>query len=140
RLHQTANPPWLPADTGWRYRRLYDIAGRCLAKDPGERYADFSEVRAMLQGLLDHDPYETYMRTLPPPEPAKDLDAAELLDKALSLVELRQYERALRAFDQLIERHPTSGRAWLGKGLLLMKAFCRFEEALASLEAAQKLG
>src|SRR5262245_19258900 len=64
----------------------------------------------------------------------------ELLDKALSLVELGQHEQALQTFTQVIERNPMKGSAWLGKGLLLMNAFRRFDEALVSLEHAQKLG
>jgi tetratricopeptide (TPR) repeat protein len=76
----------------------------------------------------------------PKPTAANTLTAAEFLHQAQSLVELGRHEQALEIFNQLIEQNPKDGGAYLGKGLLLMKFFHCFGEALRSLEKAQRLG
>jgi tetratricopeptide (TPR) repeat protein len=122
---------------------LEDVVACCLAKSPGERFHDFHQVREALAWHV-YNRYETYLSpSLLLDElgaSARRLTADECLNKALSFVELGQYQQALQAFDQTIERDPENGKAWLGKGLLLMNTFHRFEEALAALEEAQRLG
>jgi tetratricopeptide (TPR) repeat protein len=89
-----------------------------------------------------YDPQQMYPYRDVPPRPAvgRPPREDELLHKALSFVELKQHQKALQAFNRAIKRHPTNGRAWLEKGLLLMNAFRRFAEALEALEEAWRLG
>jgi serine/threonine protein kinase len=136
RLHQTVKPAVLRT----AFPGLNSIVARCLAKHPGQRFDNFLELREALEASM-YDKYETYIGLdVPPPAHASEFTEDELLQKALSLVELNQHQRALRAFEQAIERNPKRGAAWRGKGLLLMDTFHRFGEALASLEQAQRLG
>src|SRR5262249_56741845 len=99
---------------------------------------------ALFKAASVYEAYE-YLTATAFPEPvdptaANPLTADELLHKALSLVELGRYEKALAAFNRVIELNPKNGGAYLGEGLLLMNIFHRFEEALRSLEEAQRLG
>lgn len=135
RLHHTVMPPNLYTS----YPSLNHIVARCLAKTPSQRFGDFLELRKALEPSV-YDRYETYLRDLPPPSVASELTDDELLLKAQSLVVLRHHERALQVYDQVIRQNPLVRRAWLERGLLLMNIFRRFDEALASLEEAQRLG
>src|SRR5262249_12149137 len=94
RLHQTVKHPERPTP----FLELTDVVARCLEKNPSDRFADFSELREGLKGY-DYDRYETYRSpsNWPPPVPGTEISEDELIDIALSLVELGQHGQALQA-------------------------------------------
>jgi tetratricopeptide (TPR) repeat protein len=62
------------------------------------------------------------------------------LNTAVLLVELGRPQEALTYFDQLLEINPRYGLAWYNKGVMLFRSLGQFDEALASLREAQRLG
>jgi serine/threonine protein kinase len=153
RAHQTMRPPELDGasprfSSQWALSKLNGIVASCLSKDPVFRYPNFMALReALFKAASFYEIHEDdeYVTPTDFPEPVKPaaanpLTADEFLHQAQSLVELGRYEQALEIFNHLIEQNPKNGGAYLGKGLLLMNIFHRFDEALRSLEEAQRLG
>jgi serine/threonine protein kinase len=116
------------------------IVERCLAKNPDARFASFLELRKAVQKTV-WDPTITNVEFRDEsPTPGIELTDDELVQKGLSLAELKRYRLALAVFSDIIERNPLLGIAWREKGNLLMKVVRNFSGALASFERAKQLG
>jgi serine/threonine protein kinase len=167
-LHQRMAPPKVgmgePACLSWvaaheREREFYRHAGidlakdglpqalagivdRCLAKDPGQRYGDFGEVREALRHAEPRHPDLTYGQEAlvesPVPRRARPLTGFELFASASKCLELGLRGRALAALDRLIERYPWSRWAHVEKGKLLMTVLDRCEEGRAILQRGNR--
>ncbi|MEM9407560.1 MAG: protein kinase, partial [Acidobacteriota bacterium] len=78
-------------------KSIDDIIGRCVAKEPGDRYPSFREVILDLQPLIEH--YEANPSELPPEQP---VPAAKPEDQA-SIAEGERQVAVTRARDQIEE-------------------------------------
>jgi WD40 repeat protein len=70
----------------------------------------------------------------------RGLTEDELLNKGFSLSELGRHQDSLMVFKRVIEQNPNNAVAWRETGLLLMKVFGDYNEALVSLHRAKQLG
>jgi WD40 repeat protein len=136
RQHQSMNPP--------RCRDLVSLADgslvdRCLEKQPERRFASFFELRIALEETISI--YDRPQRGWQWPQLlTRGLTEDELLNKGFSLSELGRHQESLMVFNRAIEQDPNNTVAWREKGLLLMKVFHDYNEALVSLHRANQLG
>jgi serine/threonine protein kinase len=161
RQHQSINPPSCRLlghdDVGL-------LVDRCLEKQPESRFASFFELRIALEETIrtirtipiadhkdDQDDQDEMYTTAWDPRYADDLwswpelvtrglTEDELLNKGFSLSELGRHQESLMVFKRVIEQNPNNAVAWREKGLLLMKVFRDYNEALLSLHRANQLG
>jgi eukaryotic-like serine/threonine-protein kinase len=160
RLHSRAAIPRLKSP-------LMPIIERCLAKQPGDRYVSFAELRMHLERLLKENTGRTFY--LPPQENETVLDlchkaysfnrlgryqeALECYDTALACVpghivplrgkaaalsHLGRLAESLACFDQATEIDPTDTIAWAGKGVVLVR-MGRPSEGLVCLNRALEI-
>lgn len=110
---------------------LADIARKCLAKNPYERYADFSHLRRELAQL-----YETvYAEEAPLPKKAEKLSAIQLYNKGLALGNLGRYEEAISCYNHTLEIDPKYALALSNKGIALGNSG-RYKEAITCYDHA----
>ena len=120
-------------------KNLCDVAMRCLAKRPNDRYNSFAEVRVALlscyqQATLDNYPIEKLDFT----SPRFAQETSHLMIQGMSLTHLHKYKEAIELFDQLLKKDHRDGDAWHNKAMSLIALGCHdeaiqcFNEALAS--------
>jgi tetratricopeptide (TPR) repeat protein len=131
RLHRTEAPPLLVGSSA----SLNEIVKSCLAKIPDGRPANFDALRDRLaeefQRLTGQRP--------PAPKTGRELDAAELYNKGMSLAALSKFDEALSALDECLVNAITQGdlieHALVNKGIVLNN-LARYEEAIACYNRA----
>lgn len=101
---------------------------RCLEKDRENRFANFRELREVLEELY----LSLTGKTIIPVE-GEQLETFELANKGYSLDYLGRSEDALDCCDQALKINPADRTAWLNKGVAL-DHLQRSEEALACYE------
>lgn len=103
----------------------------CLAKLPDDRPLDFFPIRARLAQLYAR------VSDSPPPEPVRGeaLSALQLSDKAASLINMDQLERALDLLDQALQLDRGLAHAWVNRALCLRR-MGRLQEAVDDCERA----
>jgi len=112
---------------------LSQLVMRCLAKEPSERYPDFSTLEADLARLLKQICEEEV-----PQQGAQELEAWEILNKGTALNNLGRVKEALVCFDKVLEIMPRFDAAWLDKGVALAK-LGREKEAVACYRKALEI-
>ncbi|MBI5563147.1 MAG: tetratricopeptide repeat protein [Deltaproteobacteria bacterium] len=106
-LHLRAAPPRLNSP-------LQPVIERCMAKRPEDRYQTFASLRAELEPLLYRLAGEKV--TVPARE---EMNAAEWLNKGLSLKNLGRLDEAVACYDKALEMKPrdsTASMAYSNKG------------------------
>jgi tetratricopeptide (TPR) repeat protein len=113
RLHREAVPP--PLQSG---QLLLDaIVERCLNKDPGKRFSNFSEIRAQLAEL-----WETLTgEQMAPPIAAIGMFDTTSQNRGVGLLVHGQSEEALACFDKPFQIYPDYPKALANKSTLLLK-------------------
>ncbi|MBI5234978.1 MAG: tetratricopeptide repeat protein [Deltaproteobacteria bacterium] len=125
-LHENAPPPRIEGP-------LFPLIERCLAKKPEDRYRSFASLRQGLEKMLKDLTGEVIA-----PPCKEEMNAAEWLNKGLSLKNLGRFDEAMAAYDRCIEMKPSVATASIA---LSNKGNCqlargRFDEALKYYEAA----
>lgn len=115
--------------------KLNEILITCLAKEPGERYENFSQIRKKLGKLYKSLTGQT------PPEPITGikLGAEEWQNKGLSLGHLGYYNEEITCCAKAIELAPQWANPWATKSAAFID-MGRFKEALKCAERATKIG
>jgi hypothetical protein len=90
---------------------FWPVIARCLAKDPAARFADVTQFREALMQIV------TPLGHVMPNPPTVELDIWTLRDQGNTLMRLRQYEEAIRAFDTFLAHFPDGAAA-------LNRAYC----------------
>jgi WD40 repeat protein/serine/threonine protein kinase len=122
-------PPIPPALAG--------LLARCLRDVPRERPATMAEVAAELTAIYAREAGRPYPRERPR---AAELRAAELNNRALSLLDLGRPDAAEEAFGQALEGDPRHLEATYNRGLLRWRAGRLTDDLLvADLEAIHRL-
>ena len=103
---------------------------KCLEKDAAKRYRNFSELRQDLSKI-----YFDLTGEMIPEESGKDLEAWEMSNKGIALVNLDRSEEALACYDEALDINPRLAGAWNNKGIALVN-LGRSEEALACCDKA----
>jgi tetratricopeptide (TPR) repeat protein len=134
RLHKTEAPPHLTGS----FVGLNDIVKSCLAKIPDGRPANFDVLRYRLA-----EEFQRVTGQQPPaPKTGRDLDAAELHNKGLSLAALCRFDQALAAFDECLVNAVTQEEifehALVNKGIVL-NHLGRHDEAIACYDRALQI-
>jgi tetratricopeptide (TPR) repeat protein len=134
-LHQTTEPVsprvWNPAVTELMAR----IVLRCLAKDPGERFSSFAELRQALEGAHENLPVK---KPVPQSRQREISSKFILLSQCFSLLTLGRYADACKVGQQVIDLDPEMADAWNNIGVALAQ-LNRLEEAVPYLEKALEL-
>ncbi|MBI3895775.1 MAG: protein kinase, partial [Acidobacteria bacterium] len=109
---------------------LSQIVMRCMAKNPEDRFPDFSILERDLS-LLYH---KNYLEEVPAAQ-AQELEALEILNMGAALSNLGRNKEALARFDKVLEILPRLDVGWLNKGVVLRK-LGREKEALSCYDKA----
>jgi tetratricopeptide (TPR) repeat protein len=130
RLHKSQALPSFSVNS----TSLKVVVEKCLAKDPGQRYADFFKLRNDLVQI-----YEGLVGE-PAPQPAtgKTLVAEQYNNKGVSLKNLDRPVDALVCYDRAIEIKAEFAGAWANKGVAL-KNLERYQEAADCYDRALEL-
>lgn len=97
--------PYLP-------KVLNEIIARCLKKNPGNRYTDFAELRGILSSV-----YQSFTGQLVAGEEKSDiLKAWELVNKGISLFNLKYYDEAIKCFGLALRIKPDYAEALRNRG------------------------
>lgn len=123
RMHETATPASVPGPLG-------PSIARCLAKNPGERYQAFSDLRQDLERL-----YEEAVGARAPEGPAAQETSRDLNARGISLATLGRWDEALECYDRALAMEPDVAAFHSNRGNAL-RNLGRAAEALASLERA----
>jgi tetratricopeptide (TPR) repeat protein len=126
--HTEQPPPPLTAHRA----TLGDLVSKCLAKNPSDRFKDFSELGQELENFY----YELTGGSLPPAMSGAETSKIMALScslKAISLANLGKHDEALACYDRALELDPNAGKIWCDKAELLSKTR-RYTEALSCLE------
>lgn len=113
---------------------VFPAIKRCLQKDPNDRYANFSALRADLEATFraefDHAP--------PSPPRKLDLEVWEVVHKGLAFLTLDFLEDAEREFRRALELRPHDVHAHvhLGRALLAQE---RYDAAVKEFDAALEM-
>lgn len=95
---------------------LEKIVLRCLAKNPSDRYEDFTQLREELMSV-----YKSYAKKMPEifEETESKSTAGWMYEVGASLKRLGKREEAMQYFERAVELDPTFAFAWAGKGAIL---------------------
>jgi tetratricopeptide (TPR) repeat protein len=127
RLHKSEPPPPLTEGKS----PLAIVVDHCLAKDPAQRFSDFTVVRQQLAAI-----YETLMgQPASKPAAGKQLDAITLSNKGASLGNLGRNKEAVDCYDRAIALEPGFAGAYNNKGASLVR-LGRNEEAIDCYDRA----
>ncbi len=108
KLHKYAPVPKINSE-------VFPIIERCMAKNPGDRYADFSELRKELENLW----VKNTDIPLPRPLIQKPFGYREINQKGVALKHLGKPADALVYHDNAIEENPVFANAWNDRGVAL---------------------
>lgn len=125
-LHKTQEPK-----LDCQLSEIADVVYKCLAKNPGDRYCDFSEVRGALSVMHEALTGEA----APQPVEGEELNAVSWSDKGASLGNLGRHDEAISCYDRALELNPQNEATWSNKGMALIE-LGRSEEAAACFEKA----
>jgi tetratricopeptide (TPR) repeat protein len=129
--HQTQSLPALKTQD----EELSEVVTRCLAKEAGERHADFGDLRGRLAEIYERLTGED----APRPVVGAELDAEQWYDKGSSLdIGLNLTDDAAKCYDRAIEINPGHWQAWGAKAGALAKAG-KHQEANACYDRALEL-
>jgi tetratricopeptide (TPR) repeat protein len=131
-LHKTQSLPELKT----HFLELKAIIQTCLAKDPAQRFADFSKVREQLTDIYK----ELTGQTAPQPVLGDELGVVQWFNKGVSLDALGRSEEALVCYDRALAINPQYAQAWYNKGVVFANSFQLYREALECFENAHRLG
>ena len=95
------------------------IMGRCLEKDPGNRYAGFRELRSDLEAVYEEEITRKTGEKLPSQPEMTELGARELNNKGVSLYHLGLRDEAIRACREAIRIRPEYAEAHSNLGIAL---------------------
>ena len=112
---------------------LSQLVMRCIAKEPKDRYSDFTALETELALLLK----QICQEEVPQPG-AQELEAWDILNKGTALNNLGRVKEALACFDKALQLLPRFDAAWLDKGVALAQ-LGREKEALACYEKALEI-
>jgi tetratricopeptide (TPR) repeat protein len=126
RLHGTAPVPALDSP-------LSPVIGRCLAKEPAQRYQSFAELREALEPLLRRETGEVAQAPS-----AGQLTAGEWHIKGYSLAAMGLWEKAIECYDRSLALEPNHAQTWTNKGRCLA-ALEQREEAIECYDRAVDL-
>ena len=114
-------------------RPLREVLDRCLASDPRERYASMKEVAADLAEAYLYETGRPYPRPVPR---AAELRAAELNNRALSLLDLGRTADADETFAQALAVDSSHLEATYNAGLVKWRAGrCSDTDVLSAMDA-----
>ena len=134
RLHRSEAVPPLTGNVA----SLNAIVKSCLAKVPDGRPTNFDDLRNRLA-----EEFQRVTGERPPaPKTGRDLGAAELYNKGMSLAALSQFDQALMALDGCLANAVTQGdlveHALVNKGIVL-HSLRRYDEAIACYNRALEI-
>lgn len=127
--HLSAPPPRLPIGP------LDTIVQACLAKQPEQRPATFSDLRARLAGVYG----ELLEAAAPAPPRAADFGVLESEMRAVSMIGLGEPQEALQILGRCVKERPDLRSLWYSLGFAQVQSGLP-QEALTSLSKAQSLG
>jgi tetratricopeptide (TPR) repeat protein len=127
RLHRTQAAP--PLDV--KHPPLRGVVEKCLAKQPAARWRDFEQLREPLAAAYKQLTGSEAPRAVV----GAELDAAQWLNKGVSLKALGLDDQALACYKRALEINPRDAKAWSNKGGLV-RDLGRMEEALACFDQA----
>ncbi|MBF0566254.1 MAG: tetratricopeptide repeat protein [Nitrospirae bacterium] len=110
------------------------IISKCLEKNRSKRYANFSEIKNDLTPIYEAVTGTKYVQLAT----GDNLDVWELVNKGISLLNLKYYNDALNCFNQAIESMPNFAEAYLNRAVLY-RALNDFPHALADYVTAINL-
>jgi len=130
RIHRDEPPPLI----GLKHSSLISIVDQCLAKDPKDRFQNFTELREQLaktyQSLTGEDP--------PLPATATELDSLQLYNRGVGLGDLGRPHEALTYYDRALALNPSFAHALFNKGVHLAD-LGQYEPAIACYDRAIEL-
>ncbi|HEX8147681.1 MAG TPA: tetratricopeptide repeat protein [Pyrinomonadaceae bacterium] len=130
RQHKSSPPPSLKSFDA----ELGRVVERCLAKQAGERFDSFGDVRERLLEIHKRLSSEGELQAPRQAEPG----ATSWFNKGTSFYQLGMAEEAVACYDRALQLDPTAIGAWANRGAALA-SLGRWEEALASHERALEL-
>lgn len=101
-------PPRLPPE----FEIFDDFVARCMAKDPAQRFASFSEVREQLATFFQEQTGEPAPTSIA----GEEMDAMMWNEKGSSLRALGYHAQAVGCYERALEIQPTRADAWSNKG------------------------
>jgi serine/threonine protein kinase len=107
-----------------------DLILNCLAKNPEQRFKDFTQIGDLLSSVLLKDFGERLMRDSP-----QRLEVKDIINKAISYSRLGFHKEALDHFDRALAADEKNPDAWTGKAITLNKLGLH-EEALECCDKA----
>ena len=118
-LHERSRPPMTEA--------LYDVLRHCFRTAPENRPASMNNIAARLIDIYQRDFGESYLR-----EPADvDLLACDALNnRAVSLLDLGEQEKAMALLDEALRCDPFHPEATFNHGIILLRAAQTSDETL----------
>jgi serine/threonine protein kinase len=118
REHNKVEPPsvvpFIPARHARYAKEIDKIVQRCLAKEPGKRFASFSELRLALSTVLWHVAHEKVSTPA-----AAELEAWELTGKGVSLGTLGLFDEERGPYEESIQVKPQHVPAWFNQAAAL---------------------
>jgi len=113
---------------------LKSIIGKCMAKEPSDRYQSFLNLRNDLEALLkNHNGSSVHVPTLPP------FDEWEWNNKSGNLNKLGLYDEAIQCANKAISLNPNYDASWGYKADALHN-LCKFNEAIGCYQRRLDLG
>ena len=112
---------------------LFPIIQKCLEKKPDKRFQDFATIREELQSFLLKETGET----ITPPK-IEDLEAWELNNKGVALVNLGRDKEAITCYDEAIRINPGDALVWTNKGVAL-GSLGRYKEEITCYDEAIRI-
>lgn len=108
---------------------LSNVVLKCLAKEPGDRYEDFSLLKTELESIYRTACGVPYIQQ----EAESTFSEEDWINKGLSLASLYCYREAIITFDQALLLNPRSIKALIHKGVSLMSSG-KILEAISCLD------
>jgi len=113
---------------------LLNVLERCLARDPGQRFATAAETLAALQEL-----FVGHLRETPPVRAATDeYNDNDYSNRGATFVQMNRYEQALADFDRAITLSPDTARYYANRAIAQL-GLQRMEQSFADLHRAIEL-
>lgn len=132
--HQEVSPKPLRMINPIVPERLERVVMRCLMKKPCDRFKNFGMLRRELLNM-----YRRFFGDrLEVRERIQTLNAEEMADKGLSLMELGRYGEAVRCFNVALRMKPSLDWVWDNKGLAYARSG-RYEEAFRCFDMAIRI-
>jgi tetratricopeptide (TPR) repeat protein len=118
--HKKKEIPSLSSYLRKEEKPLFDIVSKCMAKQPDDRYVDFTQVKKEFTQIY----MLLYNENPSLPKKGIELNFIELNNKGVSLNKLNHYQEALDCYDKALEINPNFSILWCNKGSTYEKLNC----------------